>query len=181
MTTSGPDPNQPYQPMPSAPPINDLLPTAVRPKSVTTSFQLWVVNAILGIVGFIVTVAIGTDALRESAATALRAQGKAATSAEIDTVVTAGLVFAGIIAAVSFALYLLFAFKMRAGKNWARMTLAILGTIGLIVNVLGLVSEGAAPAGIVVSVIQILLVGTAIYFMFTADSKAYFETTGKRY
>ncbi|MBM7770475.1 protein-S-isoprenylcysteine O-methyltransferase Ste14 [Actinokineospora baliensis] len=180
MTTSGPDPNQPYQPMPAAPPINEQLPAAVRPKSVTTSFQLWVVSAILGVIGFIVTVAIGTDALRENAATALRSQGKAATASEIDTVVTAGLVFAGVIAALSFGLYLLFAFKMRAGRNWARMTLAVLGTIGLIVNVLGLVSEGNSPANLVVGVIQVLLVGTAIYFMFTADSKAYFETTRTR-
>ncbi|RLK60659.1 hypothetical protein [Actinokineospora cianjurensis] len=173
--TSGPDPqNNPYQPLPSAPPVDAGYGQPVaRPASVENSFKLWVLNALLGVVGFILTLLLGVDALRENAAREIAKQNT--TGVDVDTVVTAGLVFAGVLAVGFFALYLLFAFKMRAGRNWARMTLAILGTIGILLSVLGLLTETAAPVDMVINVIQVLIVGTAIYFMFTAEAKAYFE------
>ncbi|GAA3020309.1 hypothetical protein [Actinokineospora globicatena] len=174
MTTSGPDPqNNPYQPLPAAPPVTGYGQQAPKPASVENAFKLWVLSGLLGLVGFVLTLLLGMDALRENAARELAKSNAAGLT--VDGAVTAGLVFGGVVAVGFFALYLLFAFKMRAGRNWARMTLAILGLLGILVSVLGLVTEGAAPVDMVISVIQVLIVGGAIYFMFTAEAKPYFE------
>jgi hypothetical protein len=162
---------------PSYPDIPSDLPQApVRPKPVDTSFMLWMVTAGLGVLGFIVSLAVGGDIARENAAKALRDQGKEATDSAIDAALTFGFVFAGVVAAVFFGLFLLFAFKMRAGRNWARIVLAVLGGLSLILNLVGLFGGGGGALTMILTVVQIALVGGAIYFMFVKESAAYFVT-----
>ncbi|MGQ0839272.1 hypothetical protein [Actinokineospora sp.] len=173
--TSGP--NDPYEPMPAAPPVDDrsMGAAGVRPKSVDMAFNLWIANAALGLLGFIVTLAVGREAMRDTARTTLQDSGTRFTEADLDAAVTAAMVFTGIVALLFVGLYVLFAFKMRAGRNWARITLAVLGTIGLVLGLLGVVQGGQGAVALIVSIVQIALIAGALYFMFVKDSSDYFE------
>jgi hypothetical protein len=165
MTSNYPNyPNYSSDPEPVAP---------ARPKPVDTSFLLWMANAALGLIGFLVTISVGRDATREQIVTQLRERGETFTESQVDGLVTAGLVLAGVIAAVFFGLYLLFAFKMRAGRNWARITLAVLGGITLVLGLVGLASGNAINT--IMTVLQLALIGGAIYFMYTKEASAYFD------
>ncbi|MCG8915460.1 hypothetical protein L6E12_06630 [Actinokineospora sp. PR83] len=179
MTTSGPDPDQSprYDPMPAAPPLSDreMGQPLSRPKPVDTAFTLWIANAALSLIAFVVSLTIGGDALREAARESARAGGGNLSDSEIDTAVSAGLAFSGVIAVLFFALYLLFAFKMRAGRNWARITLTVLGALGLISSLFGLLGGTLDGLSIVLTIIQIALIGTAIFMMWQKESTHYFE------
>lgn len=150
-----------------------------RPKPVDTSFMLWMANAALGLIGFLVTISIGRDATRQQIVDQLRAQGETFSESQVDSLVTAGIVFAGVVAAVFFGLYLLFAFKMRAGRNWARITLAVLGGLALVLSLIGLTSGGNA-LNMILTLLQIALIGGAIYFMYTKEASQYFEAAKRR-
>ncbi|SDD43276.1 hypothetical protein [Actinokineospora iranica] len=179
MTTSGPgpQPNDPYEPFPTAPPVDprSLPQTPARPKQVDTAFTLWMVSAGLSLLGFVLTLVFGQDATREAARKSFEDTGRPFTEADVDTAVTAALIFTGFFALLFFGLYLLFAFKMRAGRNWARLTLAILGGLGLLYALYGLAAGGQGALETVVGIVQIALVGTAIYLMYTKESSAYFD------
>lgn len=149
--------------------------TPARPKHVDTAFTLWIASAALSLIVGILTFVIGRDAARDGARKALEDSGGSFTENDVETAVTVAITFTAVIALIFFGLYLLFAYKMRAGRNWARIVLAILGVIGLIMSVLSLVSGGDAFS-MIINVIQIALVGAAIYFMFTKEATAYFDS-----
>ncbi len=126
------------------------VPAGPAPKEVETAFRLWIANVVLGIIGAVMSFA-------------LSALG-----------VVIALIFA--------ALYLLFAFKMRQGRNWARITLTVLGGIGVLMGVLGLLfSTGALGVlGLLLSIVQLVLIVAAIYFMFRPAANAYFTAPSYR-
>lgn len=113
--------NQPYEPMPSAPPPNMAgQPAPSRPKSVDTAFLLWMIVVGIQVVG----------------------------------------------------LFVLLAYLMRRGKNWARITLAVLGGLSVILALVGLGS--ADPLNMVVNLVGLGLIVGAIYLMFRPDVNPYF-------
>jgi hypothetical protein len=93
-----------------------------------------------------------------------------------------------VISLIIYALALFVMIQMRAGRNWARITIAVLGGIGLLFGVIGLIGQLAAfgfTAGIyggaypivtsLFSLAQVVLVGAALYLMFQpASVKNYF-------
>ncbi|WP_156758031.1 hypothetical protein [Actinokineospora pegani] len=170
----GQQPGQ-YQPMPSAPPVGHGAPPA-RPKQVDTSFMLWLVNAGINILSFIVTLTIGADILRDQVRDQVTVGGGLSES-EIDSAVTAALTVSGVIAVGFFALYVLFAFKMRAGRNWARITLTVLGVLGVLSGLYSLASGDGGVVGILLSVVQVVLIGTALFLMWQKPSTEYFEAS----
>ncbi|CRK60194.1 hypothetical protein [Alloactinosynnema sp. L-07] len=168
MSTPGPYPSYPdgpFEPPRAAP---------NRPPSVDRSFQLWLANGVLGLIGFILVLTVGKDTFRDEVVKTLREGGTAYTDADIDAALTIGLAFAGIVAAIFFGLYLLFAFKMRAGRNWARVVLAVLGGLALLLNIIGL-AGGGNMIETIVTIVQIALIGGAVYYMFTKESAEYFD------
>lgn len=178
MTTSGPydsnNPN-PYEPMPSAPPVDprEHPGAPARPKSVETAFMLWVINSALSLLGLVVTLLFDRDALRAAARTSLEGSGTSFTEAQLDQAVNASLIFTGVVAVLFFALYLLFAFKMRAGRNWARIVLTVLGGLSIVLN---LVSLGTTSGiSMVLTLASLALVGGAVFLMFQRDSNEYFN------
>ncbi len=177
MTTSGPQPGEPFEPMPSAPPVDprELTAAPERPKSVRTAFTLWMVMAALSALGVIVTLAIGREPLRDAAEDSLRAANSAVTAADLDAAVDL-LYFSSLaFSAVFLVVYLVFPFPMRNGRNWARMVLAVVGVISLLLLVLSLAGGGQTGVNLALTVVQIALMGTAVYFMFTKDSAAFFS------
>lgn len=140
-----------------APVDNGPQPTFTPPTTVNAAFWCYIVGAVAVVVGallFLGQKQTILDTLRNNNNAGLT---ESQLEAAANTGVTVGLVFAIIVA----ALYAFFAFKMRAGRNWARIVLlivAILALLSLLTNlsngtlpVLTLIGDLAAVVGAVLS------------------------------
>ena len=163
---------------PAPPPNTYPAGPAVRPAtpgSVTGAFVIYLLAAIVSILGIVLVVTsnVWSRAIAENNTSGVDTQTLVNT-AKIVTVVV-GLIFV--------ALYLLFAFKMRAGRNWARIVLTVLSALSIIsafsatssVTVNGHVYRVSSQqaSGWIGTVLAIL----AIVLMYLPASNAYFRDT----
>lgn len=168
--------SRPFEPMPSAPALNEqeLSQVAVaRPKSVDNAFLAWIIATAIGIVGLIVSLTLGSDQIRDTARASLERQGRSFTEQDVDNLATLSKTIAIVIVLILTALYLFFMFKMRAGRNWARITLTVLGALGVVFIVINLGS--AAAVSLVISLVQAVLIVAAVVFMYRPDANQYFS------
>jgi hypothetical protein len=126
------------------------------PKEILGAFWGFVIAAVTGLVGGILVVG-NRDQILATLRDANKPNGKL-TEAELNAGATAGIVIAIVIAAVIAGLYLLFAFKLKAGRNWARILLTVVALLALISlvqdhggTVLSYVGEAAAVIAAVLS------------------------------
>jgi hypothetical protein len=179
-TPSEPGPEgqrQPYdEPMPAAPALNeqDLAPTAavVRPKSVDNAFLLWMIGAGISLLSVIFVFTVGSDAIKDAARESLRNAGRSFTEDDVTSLANATKVIGIVIGLIFIGLFVLFAYKMRAGRNWARITLTVLGALNIIFTLINIRSSGAI--NLIVSLIMAVLILVAVYFMFRPDANQYF-------
>ncbi|MEU4802266.1 hypothetical protein [Actinosynnema sp. NPDC023587] len=162
---------QPYTPAP--PPLSDAElhgtgtagPALPVPKEVRISFWIWIAGAVLSAVGGLL-VFTQRDALAE----VLRdvPQYQSLSPDEFDALLRANMIITAVVGVVLAALYVLFAFKARAGRNWARIVLAVLTALGLLSTLL----VGASISGLLTSLISVV----AVVLLYLPNSKAYFES-----
>ncbi|ROP39731.1 hypothetical protein [Saccharothrix texasensis] len=169
-------PQQPYQPQqpytPAPPPLSDSelaghgaqRPAVAEPKEVRVSFFLWLAGAILLVVSSVL-VLTQREAALEEARKAPPTPG--ITVEQLESTVTAILVVVVIIGIVLAALMVLFALKARAGRNWARITLTVLGAAVFIYHLIGF-----SLVGLVI----VLVVAAAVVTLYLPASKAYFDS-----
>ncbi|WP_083886657.1 hypothetical protein [Actinoalloteichus spitiensis] len=182
----GPPPGQPGGGMPPAgfgmapPPLSDPERRAGRrPATVNTAFVLWMANAVLGILAATaVFLTIDTAVARQVAASGVSAElGETVIGFARSTVLVAAT-----ISALLAGLMILFVFMMRAGRNWARIVLTVLGAL----SVLGTLSDlGSLAANFeiggpgillgILAVAQPLLIVGGVVMMYLADSNRYFR------
>jgi hypothetical protein len=184
-TPDGPDNERqakPYEPMPSAPALSEQElappPAVERPKSVENSFLLWLVVTGLGVLSLILTLTIGSDDITEQARKGLEDAGKSTSPADVDSAANVAKTFFLVGGLLFTGLYLLFVFMMRSGKNWARITLAVLGLIGIIGTLTQLGSAGVMT--MLFGLVQLVLILAAAYFMFRPDANQYFAANKHR-
>lgn len=163
MTTPSDDPNQPpnygqqgFQSYPSAPPPQETpRQTYTPPSEIMAAFWCYIVGAVITVVGGLLVLtqrqAI-VDATRAANTSNLSDSTiQAAANVAVAIAIVLSLVFAG--------LYILFAFKLRVGRNWARIVLTIVAVLALLSLLLGgagtsilrLIGDLAAIAGAVLS------------------------------
>jgi hypothetical protein len=136
-----------------------------RPSTVEGSFWAFIASTVIGLVGGFLIFA-SRDDLADALRNSNRQTGGGLTDAQIDQAVTLTMVVALVIAVIIAALYLLFAFKLRAGRNWARIVLTVITALQLLsvlvgqTTVLGYISVVVAVIGVVLA--------------FLAPSNAYF-------
>lgn len=154
--------------IPAPPPLTDSElrgagPVGLPPGTVQLSFLLWVVEAILAIVS-----ALLLFTQRDTVRDAIRQQPNAdqLTSAEIDTLVTTSLVFGVVVAAIVAVLFLLFAVKARAGRNWARIVLVVLAVLT--------VGWQAAGGGGYAAIGAVIIAIVAAVLLFLPQSNEYY-------
>ncbi|MGH3568928.1 MAG: hypothetical protein ACRDRH_23460 [Pseudonocardia sp.] len=159
--------DQPYASTPAG--------AAAAPKDVQTAFRLWIADIVLGVVGSLLSLLIFDDLV------AMAELPPGLTPEQAALAATVGAIFAAVITLVFLGLGLLFAFKMRAGRNWARITLTVLGAIAVLFSLLSFGNSLVVAAigligilSVVISVIQILLIVAAIFFMFRPAAAQYF-------
>jgi hypothetical protein len=172
------DPGQakPFEPMPAAPALNEqeLAPAVPvnRPKSVDNAWMLWMVGAAISLLSLIFIFTVDADAIADQARKTLEGQGKTPTQKEIDDAANIFKITGVIFSLIFIGLFVLFAYKMRAGRNWARITLTVLGALSVVSTLFGLSS--ASGLHLVVALIQMVLILVAVYFMYRPDANQYF-------
>lgn len=149
--------------------------SAAPPSPVRTAFLLWVINVALSVLSIVLLVLGGPD-LMLAGQTVDPAMRQAAM---IGVYVAVGFLL------VLIALELFFAVKMRAGRNWARIVLAVLGGLAIVLGLAGigatlamLDSGGLGAANAVISLIGYPLTVAAIAFMFVPGARAWFAPGG---
>ncbi|MEU6150690.1 hypothetical protein ABZ816_11880 [Actinosynnema sp. NPDC047251] len=173
-TPQDPDrgPQQPHIPAP--PPLSESelhgTPSAAGPalpvpKEVQISFWIWIAGAVLSVIGGLLAFA-----QRDAVADALRRAPQTAdlSAEEFDALVSANIMITAVVGVVMAGLYVLFAFKARAGRNWARVVLAALTVLGLLSTLL----VGAGVSGLLTSLISVV----AVVLLYLPNSKAYFDS-----
>lgn len=138
------------------------VPTGRRPASVTWSFVLWLITAILGIIGgIIIFVLAGALSVRASSSTG-------------SALPIAFFFVGGVIAIVIAIIELLIVFRMRAGRNWARIVLLIVAILQVIGNLTQVNQNNISNwIGLVTVVIATVL-------MFVPTSNDYFRANSGR-
>jgi len=174
-------PAAPYpggQQYPGAP--ASLPPAPAVPGSVTGAFAIFVISAIWAVISVILVL---NSSIWDEALAAARESGAITTNADsvISVVKTTSIAFAVIFA----ALYVFFAFKMRSGRNWARITLTVLAALSLIqafgyranVTVNGRIYETSALwQGVLAAALSLI----AIVLMYVKPSNEYFAAMKAR-
>jgi ABC-type transport system involved in cytochrome bd biosynthesis fused ATPase/permease subunit len=132
--------------------------TPAPPTEIVGAFWAYLIAALTWLIGGLLV--IGN---KQQIADALRSannQGGALTEAQIETAANVGVILVVVVAVVISSLYALFAFKLKAGRNWARIVLTVLAALALISLLLGtggnLVSYIGQFAAIVAAVLSFL-------------------------
>lgn len=143
-----------------------------RPKAVEISFWLWITNLVLVLLG-LVLLYTQRDQIRAEMINNLLAQDPTADRSVVESVAAAGLVVGVVFVLLFVAAGLIFVFLMRGGRNWARIALAVLGGLLVLVSLIGL--AGATGASAVTGLPQLLLLIGAIVTMFRPAANAWFR------
>ncbi|QKV73404.1 hypothetical protein [Amycolatopsis sp. Hca4] len=136
-----------------------------RPSTVEGAFWAFIVAPVVGLIGAVLIFA-NRDAITTTMRDANRQRGGNLTDAQIDQAVNVTMITAVVIAVIIAALYLLFAFKLRAGRNWARIVLTVLTALQLLSVLFGQSTIGGY--------IAVLAAVVGVVLSFTSPSNAYF-------
>jgi len=108
----------------------------VRPVTVTAAFWCWIAVVVAWAVSLIIL--LTSSAWDQALAAATNTANRSSTSTVVvdaQSVINFVRVFAVVVFVIAAGLYLLFAFKMKAGRNWARITLTVLGILGVLSSI----------------------------------------------
>lgn len=161
-TTSGDHPGDPHADAPAEPPAE---PAGPPPEEIHTAWVLWLAAAAFGLLGMLINSATASfgdlpTATRDAFRDAVANTGSADVSVEsmFSIALAAGAVLALIVAAVTVWL----AFRLRAGKGWARTMLDIVAiflvvdAVSVVIGVFGGVAT-SGERGDVISFVVIAL------------------------
>jgi len=137
-----------------------------RPNAIEGAFWAFIASTVISLLGGILVFG-NRDSLADATRKATQQGGSALTEAQVDQLVTVGIVAALVIAVVIALLYLLFAFKLRAGRNWARIVLTVITALQLLSILVG-ESTWAGYVSVLAAVVGVVL-------SFMAPSNAYFN------
>jgi hypothetical protein len=184
----GPPPagGQPYgspypgqQPPPGFAPRGPAAPVE-KPKDVETAFRLGLLAVVIGIIGIALSFALAGPSI--DAAIAANPLPPGITEQQFRQIALVSSIVVAVLLLVVIALYLLFLFKMRAGRNWARIMTTIFAAIWIAFGLFGLLGIGevlaAGPLGVLSAVLSVLLLVVliaSIFFMFRPTVGPYFQ------
>ncbi|WP_460401946.1 hypothetical protein [Actinophytocola sediminis] len=166
-----------WEPMP---PIRDGMTGEIpRPKAVDTAYQASLAGAVVGAVATVVTVLLDREQLTLLARDTLANAGLP--DSEQDVAGTLGMlrVAMGFGIALFLGLWLLFATKMRAGRNWARIVITAFAVVGAMSFLSAMASSGA-ELGLMWNLAEVAFLVTAVIYMFRPESTRFFAEHRKR-
>jgi len=169
-------PNQPGDDwdgtLPPAPPLTPAA-AITRPRSVDTAFQLSLASTAVGAVSTVVTMLFDTEWLHQTTRQTFSDAGLRTTGAEFDAMIDMFQIAIGLGVVVFVGLFVLFAMKMRAGRNWARIVITVFAGISGVSFLSGLATAGA-DLSLMWSLADAACSLAAVVYMFRPESTKYF-------
>lgn len=172
---TNPYPQQPYPPQ-QPDMYQGQAPLPVAPSTVRGAFIIYLIAALLALVGIVLS--LTSNVWNEALAAADNNSG-----VDTQTLVNTVKITTVVVGLILLGLYLLFAFKMRAGRNWARIVLTVLSALSILspttasssVTVNGSVYKSSSTqlTGWIGAALGIV----AIVLMFLPASNAYFAAS----
>jgi hypothetical protein len=128
--------------------------TVVPPRQVVIGFWLYIAAAVLSVISLIIALA-GSGGARDAVAAQLTEQGVEVSDSAINALIGASIGVSIFFAVVWTAAFVLFAFFMKRGANWARIVLTVITVLSLINLFSGF---GLGAVQVVASVIATVLI-----------------------
>jgi hypothetical protein len=149
-----------------------------RPLTVRRAFAVWVTIAGAWLLGTVIVMTVRTEDLRAGIVRVMWASGADPSESAVDSLVVTTQVIRIVTAAVISGLFLLFAIRMQQGRNWARITITLLGvaTVGYALVFLPAVST---VDGLFLGA-QVIMAALATVLMYLPASSRYFAEAGRR-
>jgi hypothetical protein len=139
-------------------------PAPPRPGTIEGAFWAFIAAPVIGLIGGLLIFA-DRDKIAATMRDTNRQRNGTLTDAQIDQAVNVTMITAVVIAVIIAGLYLLFAFKLRAGRNWARIVLTVLAALQLLSVLTGQSTIGGYVA--------VLAAVVGVVLSFTGPSNAY--------
>ena len=143
--------------------------TSAQPRDVDMAFWLWVASLLVSLIGQLFGLSATVNGLQDSM------QGRSTQPLSPDALASMAHIFFIVIIVVTvlfIALLVFFGVKMRAGRNWARITITVLTVLEALSLVNSLMTTGGLE--MIASIVSVLLAVAAVVLMFRPDAKAYF-------
>ncbi|MGI9064673.1 MAG: hypothetical protein ACR2FQ_12825 [Pseudonocardiaceae bacterium] len=168
---SGPEPEPyPQQGYPQQPYPGQSPSPGQPPKEVELSFRLWIASIVVSLLGSILTFAT-IDDIRQQTIDDTLASTPGADPQFIENTVNVGLIVGLVFGLALLALEVFFIVKMRAGRNWARIVLTVLGALGVISGLFSLgqpgltaLTSGLSALILIAAIVTMYLPGAAPWF-----------------
>jgi hypothetical protein len=109
------------------------------PSTVVNAFKLILVQAALSLVNVVVTL-LTVDSIKEQ----VRASSPTLDQAMIDAAAGVAVALAVVFGIIGIGVWILLAFKVRAGKNWARIVTFVFAGLGLLSGMVSFAQPGSA-------------------------------------
>jgi hypothetical protein len=149
---------------------------------VTWAFWCWIATTVASLIGLIITLtsSVWTDAVNAG----IKQSGQSV-NIDVQSLVNTVKIISVFAFLVFAAVYLLFAFKMRAGRNWARIVLTVFGALTLLssfntstssVTVNGQTYSSSSGSNWVTAVLAL----AGIILMYVGQSNKYFADSKAR-
>lgn len=149
-----------------------------RPKAVDSAFQAVLASVVVSAVGSVVNYLLNRPLLTSWVSQTME-ELPPDQRLPVSSMVAAMQVLLGFSIAIFAGLFVLFAVKMRAGRNWARVVLTIytaLGAWGFLTSV----ATSGAELSLIWSLAEALFGVTAVVYMFRPESQKYFAEMKER-
>ena len=114
------------------------------PSTVVNAFKLILVQVALSLVNIVVAL-LTTNTIREQ----VRTSSPALDQSMVDAAVGVAIAVAVVFGLISIGVWILLAFKVRAGKNWARIVTFVFAGLGLLSGLASFAQPGSAFSHIV--------------------------------
>jgi hypothetical protein len=162
-----PYPGYPAMPgMGAAPPVR-------RPASVVLAFRLILLGAALCVAMVVLSFVLGADALDKNLRSDLAKDG-AYTESDLQAYKAGVIGVVAVLVAIPMALFVVFGFVMRSGRNWARVTLTVLLSLGLLAAVIEALVPTFLPARLLAILLFVVNVGVLVA-MFQSSAAPHFD------
>ena len=150
-----------------------------RPQSIRTAVRLMQVGAGLSALGTIVSLAtIGS--LKESIEDAMRDSDPTVSQSTVDAAYSVAIV-AGVIGGIlAVLLWLWMAWKNGQGRSWARVVATVFGGLNLLSTVFTISSPQADGFTVSISLINLVLAGAILWFLWRKESSDYYSAVSSR-
>lgn len=139
------------------------------PSTVVNAFRLILVQAALSLVNIVVAL-LTTDAIREQ----VRSSSPTLDQSMVDAAVGVAIAMAVVFGLIGIGVWILVAFKVRAGKNWARIVTFVFAGLGLLSG-LASFAQPAAAASHLLAVVALAIDIALIVLLTRGPSAEYFR------